>query len=192
VSPLPPFHRYAGRRWDRAERERDGAHGAFQSEAEQAGLVSRSDLVLLGTIEPPAYVAAGLCLQSGELTVTRQRKMYAGRDLTEYPAVHVQSATSYVPLSLAEGTAIEQEDTGPGGIMSRLGDLGHEPAEFTETLTVRTAGAWEAGYLPVGPGEKVIEIIHVAMDADGLPVLLTLHLLDPDAWVLHSRFSRGG
>jgi GntR family transcriptional regulator len=37
----------------------------------------------------------------------------------------VETATSYIPLDIAHGTAIERPDTGPGGIYARLEETGH-------------------------------------------------------------------
>ena len=62
---------------------------------------------------PPARVARALRLQMGEPNViVRKRRMYAND-------VPVQFALSYIPLKIAEGTAIAEPD--PGRRPSRAG-----------------------------------------------------------------------
>jgi UTRA domain len=57
----------------------------------------------------------------------------------------MQLATSYVPWSLAEGTQMVERDSGPGGIYSRLADVGHGPVRFTEEVATRMPTPEEAG-----------------------------------------------
>ena len=59
----------------------------------------------------------------------------------------MQLATSYTPWSLAEGTQMAEPDSGPGGIYSRLADIGHGPVHFTEDVTTRLATQEESTFL---------------------------------------------
>ncbi len=47
------------------------------------------------------------------------------------------SAPSYIPLTIAEGTAIAEPDYGPGGIISMFGELVYAQVRITETVQVR-------------------------------------------------------
>ena len=46
----------------------------------------------------------------------------------------IETAVSYIPAAFAEGTRIQQADTGPGGIYARLEESGHVLARFTEEV----------------------------------------------------------
>jgi hypothetical protein len=54
-----------------------------------------------------------------------KRRMYAND-------VPVQLAPSYIPLKIAEGTAIAEPDPGAGGIISRFAELGYAQVRITE------------------------------------------------------------
>jgi UTRA domain len=78
----------------------------------------------------------------------------------------MQLATSYLPWSLAEGTPMAQRDTGPGGIYSRLADIGHSPVRFTEDVSTRMPTPEEAEFLRLTPPQPVFFLIRVAFDAN--------------------------
>jgi GntR family transcriptional regulator len=71
----------------------------------------------------------------------------------------MQLATSYVPWSFAEGTQMVERDSGPGGIYSRLADVGHGPS---------------AGLQPVPDGLR----------ESGAPVEVCEHVMSGDRWLL--------
>lgn len=97
-----------------------------------------------------------------------------------------QLAVSYLPLDIAARTQLAEQDTGTGGIYSRLEDLGHEVVRFTETASFRAASAVEAAFLGLADGERVIGIRRVAFDQSGVEVCdAALH---PDRWVLERTF----
>ncbi|EMF24625.1 GntR family transcriptional regulator [Streptomyces gancidicus BKS 13-15] len=87
-------------------------------------------------------------------------------------------ATSYLPLSLVAGSAITQEDTGPGGTYARLSELGHAPVHFR--------GLWriaQVAGLPVADqvgrnGREAVVAISLTLMTEGL-ALLTLGLVRP-------------
>ena len=188
MSPIPPIHRYAGRRWDPARRERGGACGAFQSEVEGAGLAAGTYAVSVVTAQPPVHIAVALRIAISGQVVIRKRHMHARRPTAPEPGVLVQVATSYIPASIAAGTAIEQRDTGRGGIMSPSRRTRPRAADFTETIYVRPPELLEAAAFSLDPeerGARVVDIIHIDTDAAGTPVLVTEHVLNPEHWVLH-------
>ncbi len=66
-------------------------------------MTPRSDTEVSRAI-PPAEVAQALGLPEGETnTVVRKRRMYVND-------VPVQLAPSYIPVEIAEGTALEEQD----------------------------------------------------------------------------------
>ena len=122
-------------------------------------------------------MATALALKPDEDVLVRKRHMYAA----DTP---VQLATSYIPWSIAEGTQLEQTDTGPGGTYSRLAELGHAPVRFTETIALRAPSSEEADFLRLSDEQHVLAIFHIAWSSDERPVEVTIHVLPPHQWEL--------
>ncbi|MFN2494665.1 MAG: GntR family transcriptional regulator [Pseudonocardiaceae bacterium] len=101
----------------------------------------------------------------------------------------VQQATSFLPLDLVEGTRITEPDTGPGGVLARLVELGHTPAEFSETLTARMPTPEEVAELEMPPGTPVVAITRLAATEEGRVVDVTRMVLDAACHVLRYDFS---
>ncbi|MEV5930792.1 GntR family transcriptional regulator [Streptomyces cellulosae] len=129
----------------------------------------------------PAYVRAALDLAAGDLVCVRRRRFV----LDDKP---VQAATSYLPLSLVAGSAITQEDTGPGGTYARLAELGHEPAHFREEIRSRMPSPDEVAQLSISPGTPVILICRTAFTEEGRPVEVNEMALDAASYVLEYDF----
>jgi GntR family transcriptional regulator len=178
VRSVPTIPRYATTRYARENRESEGARGAFDTEISRLGFEPRSNLVQVGQVRPPADVATALALTDDDDALIRKRRMYA----SDTP---VQLATSYVPWSIAKGTQLEETDTGPGGTYSRLAELGHAPARFTETIALRPPTSEEADFLRLSDEQHVLAIFHVAWTSDQRPVEVTIHVLPPHQWELH-------
>jgi GntR family transcriptional regulator len=178
VRSVPTIPRYATTRYARENREHDDARGAFDTEISRLGFQPRSELVKVGQIRPPADVATALALAPNEDVLIRKRHMYAA----DTP---VQLATSYIPWSIAEGTQLQQTDTGPGGTYSRLAELGHAPARFTETIALRAPSSEESDFLRLSDEQHVLAIFHTAWTNDDHAVEVTIHVLPPHQWELH-------
>jgi GntR family transcriptional regulator len=172
VRSVPIIPRYATTRYARENRESEGARGAFDAEISRLGFEPRSELVQIGHIRPPANVATALAIGADDDALIRKRHMYA----SDTP---VQLATSYVPWSIAQGTQLEETDTGPGGTYSRLAELGHAPARFTETIALRPPTSEEADFLRLSDEQHVLVIFHIAWARDERPVEVTIHVLPP-------------
>ena len=177
VHEIAPILRNATARYTREARERGASRGAFNTEVRELGHEPRSVLMELGPVTPPAEVSRMLGFQVDEVAAIRKRHMYAD----DTP---VQIATSYVPWSIAAGTSITQEDTGPGGTYSRLADLGYPVSRFTERITVRMPAPDEAVVLKIGEEQPVFVIDHVAWTAEGQPVEVTVHVMPVHQWKL--------
>jgi GntR family transcriptional regulator len=178
IHELPVMARAAVQRYARPEREADGqARGAFDGEVRRLGFEPRSELIEVGPVVAPGDVAEALHLGAEDVALIRKRHMYASD-------VPVQLATSYVPWTIAGGTRLTEADTGPGGTYSRLAELGHPVARFTERVTVRTPSPEEEDFLRLTEEQKVFSIFHLAFDQDGRPVEVTVHTLPTHQWVL--------
>lgn len=173
MTPIPPIKRNAVLRYSTAARERAQGRGAFDSEIKALGLTPRSS-VTVERATPPDQVAEILGTSD---TIARVRRMYADD-------IPVQIATSYIPQEIAEGTALAQEDSGPGGIISRFAELGQAQVRITEHLTVRPPTAQEAGILNLSEDNRVYDVTHTGWTANGRPVEVCLHVMPTHLWEL--------
>jgi GntR family transcriptional regulator len=71
---------------------------------------------------------------------------------------------------VTRGTAIEEDDTGPGGIYARLEEGGHPLDHFTELVTARLPSSDEATALHLNPGTPVLAVTRVALTTSGRAV----------------------
>lgn len=173
VTASPVIRRNAAARQRRDVREASGGRGAFDAELRRLGLEPRSD-VQVSRAQPPSDIAE---LLSATDVIARRREMYADSQ-------PVQLATSYIPAGLASGTPIAQQDTGPGGLYSRLADAGHAPARFAEVVQVRTPDDAEAEFLQLDHDQRVYVITRIAYDAAERPVEACVHVLPTHRWEL--------
>jgi GntR family transcriptional regulator len=177
VREIPVIRRDAMARYTRPARERDGARGAFDAEIRALGMTPRSDIEVARVVPPPE-VARALGLPEGEPNVVmRKRRMYADD-------VPVQLAPSYIPAEIAEGTQLAEEDSGPGGIISRFAELGFAQTRITETIRVRRPSDEEEQFLRLDQDQAVTEIWHTGWTADGRPVEICVHVVPAHLWTL--------
>lgn len=144
-----PVIRLARNRLERAERGPD---------AELGGRTARTEVSV--RIEPAdEEVATALELEPGTPVLVRDHVMYADDE-------PIQLAASYFPRSLTEGTAIEEDDTGPGGVYARLEETGHQLERFEELVRLGRAAEREAAQLGVPIGTPLLRIIRLARTCD--------------------------
>ncbi len=129
--------------------------------------------VRVDQVAAPDGIALALGVPAGERVLRRSRTY-------EIDGQPVQTATSYLPLNLADGTPIAQADTGPGGTYARLAELGHAPIHFTEDVLVRPATIAESDRLDLRLSESIIQITRIASDAGG-------RIVEINEMILHSR-----
>lgn len=190
VSPLlNKILRDANVRYRKTRRETgpDGApsRGAFASEVKALGMRAGSD-VTVDRSAPPAKVAELLGVPVDEDSVlSRARRMTADD-------VPVQLATSYVPGDIAFGSPLENVDTGPGGMISRLAEMGYAQAEVTEEINVRTPTPEEIEELQLTEDARVYELVHVARTADGRAVEVAIHVMPTHQWTLRYGWTLDG
>ena len=175
-----------------ARRGAEGARGAFQAELAEAGYQTRSDvqvsrgrapasvLAIFGQDDVPpgtSRTASPQRRDDGHMAVIRARKMFAGD-------VPIQMATGYYPADIADGTPIGETDTGPGGVYSRLAELGHEPVSFSERVALRMADDDEAAFLRIDVEQRVYEVERVARDDRGRAVEVNVIVMPAHQWQL--------
>lgn len=176
--------RDATSRYVRARREVGQARGAFDAEIQSLGMTPKSITTVIRA-RPPAHVADLLGVSPDEVcTVARVRRMLAD----ETP---VQLSTSYLPLDIAEGTRLEDIDTGPGGSKSRLIELGHAQAGITETIDVRSPEVEEIEALDMAEDQRVYQITHTARTEAGRAVEVAVHVLPTHLWTLSYSWDLG-
>ena len=173
VRRIPVIRRRAVTRYRREARETEGGRGAFDTEIRGLGLIPRSD-VEVDRVTAPDQVAEILGTDD---VIVRARKMYASD-------VPVQMAPSYIPADIAAGTQLEQTDSGPGGMLSRLAELGHAEVRMTESVRVRRPRPDEKAWLQLPTGAAVTEIFHTGYDDGGRAVEVCVHVVAASEWVL--------
>lgn len=175
VRAQPPVRRLSADRFARYNREQGNA--AFSADAISSGFAAEVDSIEVRREQPSALVAERLQIAATSEVVVRSRRYLAdGRA--------VQSAVSYIPVAFAEGTAIESENSGPGGIYARLEDNGHRLGRFTEEVGSRMPTPGERQALDLDAGIPVLTVCRVAYDADNVPVELCDTVISSDAYLL--------
>lgn len=177
VNAIPVIRRDTAGRQRRETRETGQARGAFEAELREKGLTPRTE-VSVSQVPAPENVAELLDgVEAGSPVLARSRVMYAN----DTP---VQLATSYLPLDIAEGTPLAEEDTGPGGAYSRLAELGHAPAEFNEVVRFRAPSEDETRDLNIDADQRVTSIVRTARTAAGRVVEVNVISLPAHQWEL--------
>ncbi|MFF8910951.1 GntR family transcriptional regulator [Streptomyces olivaceoviridis] len=163
----------------RLAREQWGAGKSIWSADEEERQVTIG--VRVDTVAAPAHIARMLELEEGDPVCARSRRFV----LADRP---VMLATSYLPLSLAEGTAVMNVDTGEGGTYARLAEIGHAPAHFREEIRCRLPVAEEAEGLAMPLERPVIKLCRTAFDAELRAVEVNEMTMDSAAYVLEYAF----
>lgn len=178
VRTSPVVRRVASDRF--ARRHRDEGQAAFIAEAQGIGAPS-VDEIEVGQEVASAVVREVLGLPSRAKVLARRRRYL----IDGQP---VELAESYVPWSLAKGTAIEERHTGPGGIYARLEELGHELAEFIEEVGARMPSPEERARLRLPEGTPVLTVRRIAFDTNRMRVEMTDTVKAAPSYVLEYRF----
>ncbi|MFB7324050.1 GntR family transcriptional regulator [Streptomyces sp. NPDC056190] len=139
------------------------------------------DQVTVSEETAPDNVSVVLDLADEETVCVRRRRFV----LEGKP---VLLATSYLPTSVVAGSAITQEDTGPGGTYARLAELGYKPVHFREEIRSRMPSKDEAAQLSMSAGTPVILICRTAFAEEGRPVEINEMTLDAASYILEYDF----
>lgn len=156
------IRRYPGR-FAKDFRQRHGGRGAFQVECEEQGFVPR--------VEPEVS-------RTAEESLVRTRRMYADD-------VPVQLATTTIPAAFANIAGLDQQDTGIGGIKSRMEDAGVEQTRMTESIKFRRMKPEENEFFKSdGPWLPLVMVLTHKAFAGEILVETTTCVMDLDWYVL--------
>jgi GntR family transcriptional regulator len=172
VRSRPPVRRLGS---DRFARRHEGK-AAFTVDMEAENRPFSVDVLFVGRGRAPADVADRLGVEPGTEVVVRRRRYLADGQPIEY-------ATSYIPVDVAAGTPIEDVDSGPGGIYSRMEDKGYEFERYEEEITARMPAEEDVRALDLPAGAPVLHLIRTAI-ASGRPVEVCDTVMDAAAFVL--------
>lgn len=170
-----PVRRLASDRF--ARKHREAGQAAFLAEAEKAGVRPTVDQIEVTRTEPTADIRERLRLADGERIVSRSRRYLAD----DRP---IEVAVSFLPLGIADGTPIVEQNTGPGGIYARLEEAGHTLDHFVEEVTARMPTSEERRRLELPDGVPVLVVIRTAYDTTGAPVEVCDTVKSAPAYVL--------
>jgi GntR family transcriptional regulator len=173
VRDRTPLYRIAGERLSRQQREANA--GTHLAEAKQVGQPS-TVTTRLYTESADENTASALEISIGAEVFVRNRVMSIGQQPT-------QLAISRYPRTLTKGTQIEQEDTGSGGVLSRLEDTGHAIGSHVERVTLHRASAEEVTALQISPGSVCLRIERITRSDTGRVLEVTSMTLT-DRYVL--------
>lgn len=156
VRSQPVVRRIASDRFARAHRQAGKA--AFIAESEGVGKPS-VDQVQVSREKPAVDVRVELGLRPHASVVARRRRYLLD-------GTPVEIADSFIPLTIAKGTLIEQENPGPGGIYARIEEVGHRLTEFKEEVSARMPTPEERQRLALASGVPVLVVRRVAFSGD--------------------------
>lgn len=151
----------------------------WSADAEDRTLVV--DQLTVTEEEVPGGVATVLGMEPGEAVCVRSRRFV----LDGKP---ILLARSYLSAELVAGSAITQEDTGPGGTYARLAELGYKPVHFREEVRCRMPSTDESSRLSLAAGTPVIEICRTAFADEGHAVEVNEMTLDSASYILEYDF----
>ena len=150
--------------------------GRLRRGDEGAGLHARVELVEVGPVVPPDEIVKRLQLEPGEQASSANAACTPTTSPCSSPP---PTSPGRWPRS-TDGRARHR----PGGIYSRLADVGHGPVRFTEDVSARMPTPDEAEFLRITPPQPVFFLVRVAFDADGRPVETCEHIMAGDRWQL--------
>src|SRR6266545_1481441 len=173
VRGRPPVRRLAFDRFARRHRK----EGKAAYSVEMDGRRPSVQVTHVGPEKASTEVAGWLRVRQGTKVLRRSRRYFAAGDPMEL-------ATSYIPWTLAAGTAMAEEDTGPGGIYARIEEQGRELSRFTEEVHARMPTPDEARALALPVGTPVFRLIRIAYDIEDRPVEVCDTIMAADRYVL--------
>jgi GntR family transcriptional regulator len=168
-----PVRRLAFDRFARRHRK----EGKAAYSVEMDGREPSVQVSYVGPDKASPEVAGWLRLRAGAKVLRRSRRYLAAGEPMEL-------ATSYIPWSLAAGTPMTEENTGPGGIYARIEEQGHVLSRFTEEVHARMPAPDEARALALPVGTPVFRLIRIAYDIEDRPVEVCDTIMASDRYVL--------
>lgn len=152
----------------------------WQDDAASSQAVTDQDVeveVTVGKARATVDVAARLGLREGAAVLVRRERTFDS-DRT------LEVSTTYLPMELARGTAVERKDLSGQEVYAQLERLGHRLERFTERVATRMPRPPEARSLDLGPGTPVVLIARTAWGSDGRPVAISDDVMAADRYEL--------
>jgi GntR family transcriptional regulator len=172
VRRQPPVRRLSS---DRFASRREGK-AAFTVDMEENRREFSVEVLYVGEGDIPARIADRLKLPLDATVLVRRRRYLVEGQPTEL-------ATSYIPLDVAVGTPIAEQNPGPGGIYARMEDQGLVFERYDEEITARMPSEEESRILSLPASSPVLHLIRTAI-ASGRPVEVCDTIMDSAAFVL--------
>jgi GntR family transcriptional regulator len=105
----------------------------------------------------------------------------------------VQTSTTYLPWECVELVPrLLEVDTGPGGMYSRLEEVGRAVVEFEDSVSCRLPDVSEQASLEIQPSEPVLAVWRRAYDGEGRIIDVTLRVVVGSRNELTYRYGPGG
>lgn len=124
----------------------------------------KSRPVEVDEVDPPDDVAEKLDVDLGEKVVRRRRVMIDERGDA------LEITTSYIPMAIAKGTALERSPKLGGAMPTALKKLGYPPRQSREWVSGRMPTSDEAKTLKMPPGTPVLRTLRLTCSDGGRPV----------------------
>ncbi|MDT3399011.1 UTRA domain-containing protein [Streptomyces sp. B1866] len=140
-----------------------GQPDPWQAEAAAQGGVGTQRIVQAGEVPVPALVADLLEVARDSPVVVRRRIMY----LDDRP---VELTDTYYPARVAAGTPLCGTAKIRGGAVALLAALGHVGRRVREDVEARMPDTAERAALRMDPGEPVLTLTRVTLDAEDRPI----------------------
>lgn len=203
VRHVLPVRRLTTNRFNEDVREADGARGAYDNEMRALGLAGTTRWLHLGPKPCPDNDALGrgqdtsatlLQVEPETMVMVRARHMLAAPiaadgTVNARQEETLQVATSYIPWDLAIlNPRLISEDSGVGGIYSRLRDAGHRVVRAREYHGERVGTDEECRLLGLDQVSIVKWIDRQAFDAEGRVVEICRHVVAPGLFVTVNEF----
>ncbi|MBT2468785.1 UTRA domain-containing protein [Streptomyces sp. ISL-66] len=150
-----------------------GASDAWTAEAEARGRRGGQRILHAGEQPASPAVAEMLGIATGETVVVRRR-------IIELDDVPCELTDTYYPAPIAAGTRLAATGKIRGGAVTLLAELGHVGVTAVENVTARMPLTDECDQLRTGPGEPVLQISRVTLDADDRPIQADLMVMPAD------------
>ncbi|MBT1095739.1 GntR family transcriptional regulator [Streptomyces sp. Tu102] len=124
-------------------------------------------------VTPPRCVAERLALPTSAQVVRRENTYRVDGRV-------VQLVTTYIPLSIAGDTSLEEAVPGPGGIYAAFEQLGHRLSRMLEEVQARMPRYEETERLGAESGTPVLDVVHISYDQDETPMDVSHFVLRAD------------
>jgi DNA-binding GntR family transcriptional regulator len=148
------------RRLQRRSRHR---YGRARSDKQLLTSHLRHEITFAGRQPVPSHIAEVMGLEPGDEVVARHRVLHDKQtDRVE------ELGASYIPVSIAAGTFLEERQVVPKALFLCIEDLsGKQYHHARDRWIARSATPEEATLLNLPPGGQVVHVVHAAAAEDG-------------------------